>query len=97
MKREKIQLSSLIERIIQSHKADAKEKQVQLEMVLDNTITEIIADENQLVETLHDFILNAIRFSVPNGNISIGTRCVLNGVEISVSDSGTRFIIFLHL
>jgi signal transduction histidine kinase len=73
---------------------DAKltEKEIQYEERIPESIPPVIADRERIIQILENLIANAVKFTSPGGNISIG--CVqLNGlkagkIEVCVSDSG---------
>lgn len=46
------------------------------------------ADHRSIVQILNNFLSNAIKFTPPKGEVSVGAKCIDGALEISVVDSG---------
>jgi signal transduction histidine kinase len=83
----KLNLSSIIQEIIEKSNSMAKIKDISLNQMKSDEI-EAYADENMLMIVLRNLISNAIKFTETGGNINISVISVENQVEISISDDG---------
>jgi two-component system heavy metal sensor histidine kinase CusS len=75
-----------LEKIISFYQTLAEERRVKISCSGD---AEIFADPILLNRAIGNLIDNALRFTPENGSIRVGIRAVTNGVEISVTDTGT--------
>jgi PAS domain S-box-containing protein len=64
-------------------------KQVRMEMDLDPSLPDVLADESQLRQALLALVTNALDASEPGGRITIGTRATAEGgAALAVQDEG---------
>ena len=86
-KPKKIVLSSIIEETVKNSNATAKIKNISINQIQTDKIA-VNADENMLKTILRNLISNAIKFTKPEGCITISAIPKHTYVEISVSDNG---------
>lgn len=85
----KFDLSLIVRNIVELFEEAAREKHISLELNILNDSYEIFGDENMLSAVLRNLINNAIKFTRPEGKITIS--CSINSdnlIEIKVSDTG---------
>jgi two-component system heavy metal sensor histidine kinase CusS len=75
-----------VEKIVSFYQTLAEDRQVEIACTGD---AEIFVDPVLFNRAIGNLIDNALRFTPENGSIRIGIRTATNGVEISVSDSGS--------
>ncbi len=81
-----VKLSTIVERSEESVRAFARERQVTIEKpILD---TELIADEERLIQVLVNLLSNAIKFSDQGSSVIIEAKSDSDWIEIAVEDSG---------
>ncbi|WP_292379604.1 CHASE4 domain-containing protein [Methanosarcina sp. UBA289] len=66
----------------------ADRKNIQIEIDLDSSLSNIYADEARFVQIMYNLVDNAIKFSYDNGLVKIGARKKGDMVEITVTDTG---------
>jgi len=84
---EKINLSDLINEMIEILNPTAKFKNISIKFLPSNEI-EVYADNNMLLTILRNLIHNAIKFTELNGEIEIHARQEKDLILITVSDNG---------
>ncbi|MFT5167615.1 MAG: PAS domain S-box-containing protein [Saprospiraceae bacterium] len=84
---EKINVSTIIQKILQQSNSTAKTKNIALNQIGSDEI-EIYSDVNMVEIILRNLISNAIKFTKPGGNINVFVISDQNHVEISISDNG---------
>ncbi len=84
---EKINLSDLINEMIEILNPTAKFKNISVKFLPSNEI-EVYADNNMLLTILRNLIHNAIKFTNLNGEIEINARQQKDIIHITVSDNG---------
>ena len=62
---------------------------IQLQVNIDPSIGQFIADERRIVQVLYNLLANAIGFSPPGGTVVISAKRTNERIVFSVSDSGT--------
>jgi signal transduction histidine kinase/FixJ family two-component response regulator len=66
----------------------AERKNIQIEINIDDKLTNIYADEDKFVQIMYNLVDNAIKFSYENNFVEIGARKKGDFVEITVKDTG---------
>lgn len=79
---------ALVKDVLEEVKVKADEKMVRLQ-VLEQKIPLVFADPDKVHQVLLNFVGNSLKFTPPDGIISIGFFTDGNMVEISVKDTGT--------
>lgn len=83
-----IQVHILIFEIIESLKFEAGKKSVSVHSVIDPSVKTVHADKDALKELLLILLSNAIRYSMPKGEILVKAGDSSEGTLFSVSDTG---------
>ena len=84
----KLNISKLISSNIEVMIKSAEQKNIS---ILFDTVSdyEVYADEHMLNSTIRNLLSNALKFTAPNGKVTVQTKLVDNStLEISLSDSG---------
>ena len=87
MKSEAIDMSALIEGVVQSLKVVAERQNVQLKSSID-PVPHIAGDGDRLAQVLTNLISNAIKFTPEGGTVKVVSQFKDGGVRIAVRDSG---------
>jgi PAS domain S-box-containing protein len=67
----------------------ADKKRIKIEIInMDETLTNICADEDKFVQIMYNLVDNAIKFSCENSVVRIGARKKGDLIEITVKDAG---------
>jgi cell cycle sensor histidine kinase DivJ len=61
---------------------------IRLELALDATLPDIIADKRACRQICLNLMSNAIKFTPPGGKVTVGVRAEAGGIALSVSDTG---------
>ena len=86
-KPEKTNLSKIIHEIVAASKSIARIKSISLDYIQTDDV-EVFADVNMLKTILRNLISNAIKFTYPDGVITITVSQNQSNIEIAVSDNG---------
>jgi len=84
---EQIRLYEICLEIIDLLKLNAGNKDIQIELNVDFTIT-VLADRNMLSTILRNFISNAIKFTPRDGKITINATSAIDNTNITITDTG---------
>ena len=84
---ESIEITSLINEVTELSNDSAKQKSIVISRELPHTIT-VFADKAMISSILRNLISNAIKFTNPNGTISISTTQNQKELTVAISDSG---------
>ena len=82
-----LSLKPLLENNIQTYTSVAKQKNIHLQLILDNTFF-VFADRQMLETVIRNLINNSLKFTPSGGVIVIGTKQEDNFTEIWIKDSG---------
>ncbi len=88
MKREPLDLKSVVEKVVDLLSVQLKEKQVRLSSSIPEDANTIFADRSQIERVFINLIGNAIKFTPQKGKITIHTHKAQNGVQVDISDTG---------
>jgi signal transduction histidine kinase len=80
-------INQLIEKLVESFKAQARARRIQIQVSLE-PLFPIRIDSGLISKVLANLIDNALKYSQPGGQISIESREVGDFVEIAVKDQG---------
>ncbi len=87
--RNPVHLNRLIREIGQQQMTALREKNLSLNVDLDDLIPEIMGNEDQLERVLWNLVGNAIKFTPLGGEITVVSRLENNHVCVKVKDTGT--------
>lgn len=85
---EAVDINRLARDVLDRNADYAAEKQIATHLDLESGALIINADKSRLNQVLENFISNAIKFSPPGKQVTIGTRKTESGVLVEVRDSG---------
>lgn len=89
MERQPIDLNRIIREVGQQQMIALKEKNLELNVDLDDRLPEIMGDAAQLDRALWNLVGNAIKFTPQGGKITVVSRLEKNQVVVQVKDTGT--------
>jgi NtrC-family two-component system sensor histidine kinase KinB len=88
MKRESINLRSLVDEALKPLRLQSQEKNIHLKTEISLTTPEIAGDQQQLSWVITNLVSNALRYTPPDGNVTVRSELVDDSVRLSVADSG---------
>lgn len=88
MKLAQYSISSIIENVLDILTPQIKEKGIQLKTPIDPNAPEVTVDLSQFERVFINLLGNAIKFTPPNGTITLGVRMDNNKILFSVADTG---------
>lgn len=71
-----------------ANKTGAEKKNIKLELVIEENLPKVLADEEKTAWVLTNLISNAIRYSYENSTVYIRVKTNNNKIEFSVTDTG---------
>lgn len=81
-------IEAIVTNAITNITPEAEEKNVALEVISSPTGLRLLADQLRMEQALSNVLRNAIKFTPPNGIISLTARCNDGGLEIIIVDTG---------
>lgn len=88
MKRESLDLKSVIEKVSDLLSVQLKEKQIELSSSVSEDANAIFADRSQIERVFINLIGNAIKFTPQKGKITIQARKLERQVQVDIADTG---------
>ncbi len=88
IEKKKFDMNDLAKRVIEAGKAEAKNKDIKIELDLSPKTVKISGDEEKIERAFAHIFSNALRFNQKGGRIKIKICDHLSNVEISVEDNG---------
>ncbi len=88
MEMQKIDLNEQILRVLLSFESKITAKNVDVQLALTEQKVYILADENRLIQVLHNIIENAIKFVGEGGMLKIATEIQKETVLVHITNSG---------
>jgi PAS domain S-box-containing protein len=88
MKEDRVDTKSLIEFSLQPVRLQFTGKKVGLEVNVDDTIPEFLADHQQLSWVITNLVTNALRFTDPGGTVTVKASMDGDDLVIAVGDTG---------
>jgi signal transduction histidine kinase len=83
-----VNLVSVIESVIEDMRPTAESKAIQIEGVLDDSVSWVAGDQDRLQQVVRNLLSNAIKFTPIDGQVQIRLTQVKNYAQIQVSDTG---------
>lgn len=88
LKREKVNVRSLVDEALKPLRLQFQEKNIHLRMEVSLTLPEVSGDQQQLSWVVTNLVSNALRYTPPDGHVTIRSDLVDDSVRLSVADSG---------
>jgi signal transduction histidine kinase len=88
MKREPLDLESVLEKVADLLSVQLKDKQIEFSSKTDDDANTVFADRSQIERVLINLIGNAIKFTPLKGKISVQTKRTDKTVQVDVTDTG---------
>jgi len=85
---EEFSIKDLITKVMSSIQLLAKDKSIDLNIYIDKSIHKITGNPFTIEELYSNLLLNAIKYTPPNGHISLTVKNRLNHILTEISDSG---------
>jgi signal transduction histidine kinase len=83
-----VALPEMAAQLIQSFQAAAQRAQVELRLALPQDLPTVYADELRLQQVLGNLVNNAIKFTPPQGSVTVSASVAGDEMRIDVSDTG---------
>ena len=81
-------VSTLIESAMEQHKGEAEAKSVRLGADLSLAEGRVLADHERIVHVFSNLITNALRYTPPEGAVTLGASLIDGAVRFTVADNG---------
>ena len=91
LKRETINLRSVVEEALKPLRLQFREKGIRLEADIAQNTTEVPGDQQQLSWVITNLVSNALRYTPADGVVTIHSDIAGDSVRVSVSDSGRGY------
>ena len=88
IKKEKVNISSLIEEALSTYKMEISKKQITLKKDIPQDKWELEADKDMLTEVIINLLNNAIKYTSNGGHISIKLKLTEREARFEISDTG---------
>jgi signal transduction histidine kinase len=85
---EEFSLKELIEKIIAQIRVLTLEKSIDLNVFIDNSISSITGNPLTIEELYSNLLLNAVKYTPPEGHITLSVRSRMGSIITEISDSG---------
>jgi two-component system sensor histidine kinase ResE len=89
MRSEPVQVETLFDRVASRHERELSMRNIRLERTVDAGATQVTGDFDRLEQVLQNLAANAIRHTPEGGTIALSAAPVVDGVRITVRDSGS--------
>lgn len=83
-----IALDQIVQKVIAQNQEKAEKREVALKYVISNDISDVYGDEENITWVISQLVDNAIKFTNPNGKVTVSCENVGSVVTISVTDTG---------
>jgi signal transduction histidine kinase len=81
-------VAALFARVAPRHERELRERGIQLDQNVDAGAVEVIGDPDRLEQALQNLAANALRHTPDGGHITLMSRPVAGGTQLTVRDSG---------
>ena len=82
-------IRALVTRAVDAQRANFASKGVALMAEIADDLPPVLADGDRIVQVLANLLTNALRHTPPDGMVTVAALSVVEGVEISVRDTGS--------
>jgi signal transduction histidine kinase len=82
------QIEPLLEQALEMTRGAAHERNVDVQAVLPASLPDVLVDATRFVQVLANLVSNAVKFTAPSGRVIVAAERRVDGVGISVSDTG---------
>ncbi len=82
------QVEPLFEQVVEMTKGAAHERNVDVQTKLPQSLPEVVVDPTRFVQVLANLVSNAVKFTEPGGCVVVAAEPRVEGVGISVRDTG---------
>jgi two-component system sensor histidine kinase BaeS len=91
--KKEVDLSRLLEQLIENIRLEAQDKQVEVTLIKPSSIRQIVMDSHRMTQVFYNLLMNAIRYTLPGGNIKIWLkdyeqRKGIEYMKVSIVDTG---------
>jgi PAS domain S-box-containing protein len=83
-----VEIAAIVERAIETVRAAADAKAIQLQVMLDTSVISVHGDPDRLQQIIWNLLSNAVKFTPKGGRVHVMLERVNSHVEIAVADSG---------
>lgn len=90
IEKHKLNLSPLVKNAVKSLRGIAKSRNLSINLEINKNLP-IRAESSKILEVLENLLLNAIKYTPPNGNIEVNSKKTKHDIIISIEDSGIGF------
>jgi signal transduction histidine kinase len=88
LKLEAVDIHSVIDEALKPLRLQFREKNVELRVSVDNAVSALSGDQEQLSWVIANLVGNALRYTPQKGSVTVSASVVDDAVRIEVSDSG---------
>ncbi len=83
-----VALSTIVKNVIESVQPAADAKEIQLRMIVDPVAENVKADATRLQQGIWNLVDNAIKFTPPNGSVTVRIERLDSMAQVTVTDTG---------
>ncbi len=83
-----LSLKSIVEQAVEKLTSQAKQRQIELEVVIPDDLPAVKGDAEKVTWVLVQLLDNAIKFTEPGGEVTVSAHSEGQGVTLSVEDTG---------
>jgi len=88
LRKERVPIDQLFERLQNRHERVLADKQISLETKADADVRTVVADPNRIEQALQNLVANAIRHTPAGGRVTVSAEGRDAGVHLAVEDTG---------
>jgi signal transduction histidine kinase len=86
--RDLVDMNAIAEEVVLQQLVTAREKNLRLQLDLDEDIAPVVGDTTQLQRALWNLVSNAIKFTPAGGTITVKSQSINKSIAIKVKDTG---------
>jgi signal transduction histidine kinase len=88
IKEEKLDIAPLIKKCVEALTGQSKERNIQLQLIVPDSLPEILADRDKVTQILVNLLSNAIKYTQNGGKVTVTGGARDDAVIVEVSDTG---------